>query len=260
MFDQRQLRRWGLSTARLPAGSIVRYQDASLWDLYGWNIVGAGALVVALAVLSTGLLIERTGRRRAELSLGERLRFETLLAEQAATFSRVSGTDVDREIERALRRMADFLAVDWSGLTEYSEDSQTARVTHWWMAEGVDPPPVALGFDEIPWSVTQLRRGETVRFTRIEELPESEAAVDRQTYRRLGIRSQVAIPLTVQGEVIRALAFSAVATERAWRDEYVQRLQVLGEVFANTLSRRRAEMEGQRLRQDLAHVERVATA
>jgi signal transduction histidine kinase len=259
MFDDRELRRWGLKASRLPAGSIVRYEEVSLWSLYRWNIVGAGALVAALALLSAGLLVERTGRRRAELSLGERLRFETLLAEQAATFSRVSGTDVDREIERALRRIADFLAVDWSGLTEYSENSQTARVTHWWMAEGVDPPPVALGFDEIPWSVTQLRRGETVRFTQIEELPESEAAVDRQTYRRLGVKSQVAIPLTVEGAVVGALAFSAVATERAWRDEFVQRLQLLGEVFANTLSRRRAEMEGERLRQDLAHVGRVAT-
>jgi signal transduction histidine kinase len=237
----------------------VRFEEATLWGLYGWNIVGAGVLFVALAVLSTGLLVERTGRRRAELSLEERLRFETLLAEQAATFSRVSGTDVDQEIERSLRRIADFLAVDWSGLTEYSEDRQTARVTHWWMAEGVDPPPVALGFDEIPWSVTQLRRGVTVRFSRIEELPERDAAVDRQTYRRLGVKSQVAIPLTVEGVVIGALAFGAVATERAWRDEFVQRLHLLGEVFANTLSRRRAETEGLRLRGDLAHVGRVAT-
>ena len=259
MFDDRQLRRWGLSASRLPAGSVVRFEEATLWSLYRWNIVGAGALFAALALLSTGLLVERTGRRRAELSLGERLRFETLLAEQAATFSRVSGADVDREIERALRRISDFLAVDWSGLTEYSEDSQTARVTHGWMAEGVDPQPAALGFDEIPWSVTQLRRGATVRFTRIEDLPASEAAVDRQTYRRLGVKSQVAIPLTVEGVVIGALAFSAVAAERAWRDEFVQRLQLLGEVFANTLARRRAEMEGQRLRGDLAHVGRVAT-
>ena len=260
MFDERQLRRWGLSASRLPPGSIVRYQDASLWDLYGWNIVGAGALVVALALLSTGLLIERSGRRRAEVSLGERLRFETLLAEEAATFSRVSGADVDHEIERALRRIADFLGVDWSTLTEYSEDHRTARVTHRWIAEGMDPQPVAsLGLGEIPWSVAQLRGGATVRFARIEELPEVGAAVDRQTYRRLGVKSSVAVPLTMEGVVIGALAFSAVAVERAWRDEFVQRLQLLGEVFANTLSRRRAEMEGQRLREDLAHIGRVST-
>jgi C4-dicarboxylate-specific signal transduction histidine kinase len=238
----------------------VRYQDASLWDLYGWNIVGAGALVVALALRSTGQLIARSGRRRAAVWLGERFRFETLLAEEAATFSRVSGPDVDHEIERALRRIADFLGVDWSTLTEYSEDSRTARVTHRWVAEGMGPQPVAaLGLREIPWSVQQLRRGITVRFARVEELPEVEAAMDRQTYRRLGVKSRVAVPLTMEGVVIGALAFSAVTRERAWRDEFVQRLQLLGEVFANTLSRRRAEMEGQRLREDLAHIGRVST-
>jgi ABC-type uncharacterized transport system substrate-binding protein len=55
MFDDRQLRRWGLSASRLPAGSVVRFEEATLWSLYRWNIVGAGALFAALALLSTGL-------------------------------------------------------------------------------------------------------------------------------------------------------------------------------------------------------------
>jgi C4-dicarboxylate-specific signal transduction histidine kinase len=217
------------------------------------------ACLVLLVLLGVRLTLERAGRRRAERLLGERLRFETLLSEQVTTFSRVSGADVDREIERALRRMADFLSVDWGNLTEYSDGGRMARATHWWVAEGVGRQPAAIGFDEIPWVVSRLRRGELVRFSRVEELPESEAAVDRRTYRRLGIKSQVAVPLTVEGAVVGALAFSTIGTERVWRDEFVQRLPLLGEVLASTLSRRRAEMEGQRLRQDLAHVGRVST-
>jgi signal transduction histidine kinase len=243
------------STPALAAAhDLVRPDD---WVV--WQVVAGGVLILSLLLLSIGLVLERAGRRRAELSLGERLRFETLLSEQVATFSRVSGADVDRAIQRALRRIADFLAVDLGNLTEYADDSQTVRVTHWWVAGGVGPQPSAIGFEEIPWVVTRLRRGELVRFSSIEELPESEAAVDRQTYRRLGIKSQVAVPLTVEGRVVGALAFSTVGTERAWRDEFVQRLHLLGEVFTNTLSRRRSEIEGQRLRQDLAHVGRVST-
>jgi signal transduction histidine kinase len=240
--------------ARAAAHELGRPGD---WGV--WPAVVAAALAVALALLGIRLARERAGRRRAELSLGERLRFETLLSEQVATFSRVSGADVDRAIQRALRRIADFLSVDWGNLTEYSDDSQTARVTHWWVAEGVGAQPSAIGFEEIPWVVTRLRRGELVRFSTTDELPAGEAAVDRQTYRRLGIKSQVAVPLTVEGEVVGALAFSTVGTERVWRDEFVQRLHLLGDVFANTLSRRRSEMEGQRLLQDLAHVGRVST-
>jgi signal transduction histidine kinase len=240
--------------ARAAAHELGRPGD---WGV--WPAVVVLVLIVGLALLGIQLARERAGRRRAEQSLGERLRFETLLSEQVATFSRVSGADVDPAIQRALRRIADFLSVDWGNLTEYSDDSQTARVTHWWVAEGVGAQPSAIGFEEIPWVVTRLRRGEMVRFSRTDELPAGEAAVDRQTYRRLGIKSQVAVPLTVEGEVVGSLAFSTVGTERVWRDEFVQRLHLLGDVFANTLSRRRAEMEGQRLLQDLAHVGRVST-
>lgn len=224
-----------------------------------WQVAVGMALVLSSLLLAIGLRLERAGRRRAEVLLGERLRFETLLSEQVATFSRTSAVDVDREIQRALRRIADVLAVDRGNLTEYSDDSRTARVTHWWVADGVGPQPAALGFEEIPWVVTRLRRGELVRFSGLEELPEGDAMVDRETFRRLGVKSQVAVPLTVEGVVVGALAFSTVGTERAWRDELVQRLHLLGDVFAHALSRRRSEMEGQRLRQDLAHVGRVST-
>ncbi|HSD22824.1 MAG TPA: ATP-binding protein [Solirubrobacterales bacterium] len=224
-----------------------------------WQIVVGAVAILSSLLLAVGLLLERAGRRRAEALLGERLRFETLLSEQVATFSRIAPADVDREIQRALRRIADVLGVDWGNLTEYSDDSRTARVTHWWVADGVGPQPSAIAFEEIPWVVTRLRRGELVRFSKVEELPEREAAVDRETYRRLGIKSQLAIPLTVEGVVVGALAFSTVGAERIWRDEFVQRLHLLGDVFANTLSRRRSEMESQRLRQDLAHVGRVST-
>ncbi len=248
-----------LYCAPSPPAFAAAHDPIRSGDWAGWQVVGGAALILSVMVLGIALLLERAGRRRAELSLGERLRFETLLSEQVATFSRASGADVDREIQRALRRIADFLAVDWGNLTEYSDDSRTARVTHWWVAEGVGPQPSAIGFEEIPWVVSRLRRGELVRFSKIEELPEGDAAVDRQTYRRLGIKSQVAVPLTVERVVVGALAFSTVGTERGWRDEFIPRLHLLGEVFANTLSRRRSETEGQRLRQDLAHVGRVST-
>jgi signal transduction histidine kinase len=216
-------------------------------------------VLLSLLLLGAGFVRERAGRRRAELSLGERLRFETLLADQAATFSSVAAADVDREIQRALRRIADFLGVDWGSLAEYSHDRRTVRITHSWVAEGVDRQPSALGFEELPWVVSRLQQGEVVRFSRLDELPEGPAAVDQRTLLAMGIKSEVAVPLIVEGVVVGALAFSTLRAERAWRDEFVQRLRLLGEVFANALSRRRSEMEGQRLRQDLAHVGRVAT-
>jgi two-component system sensor kinase FixL len=61
------------------------------------------------------------------------------------------------------------------------------------------------------------------------------------------------------GGLLGALTFSTLGAERAWPDELVQRLQLLGEVFANILSHRQSEVEAQRLRQELTHIGRVST-
>ena len=47
IFDVRQLRRWGIGESRLPQGSIVRYQDPSLWALYRGYVAG-GALILGV--------------------------------------------------------------------------------------------------------------------------------------------------------------------------------------------------------------------
>ena len=69
MFDWRQLRRWGISEGRLPAGSIVLFKQWSFWELYRWRIIGVVTLCVAEAVLILALLLQRSRRARAEESL-----------------------------------------------------------------------------------------------------------------------------------------------------------------------------------------------
>ena len=70
----RQLRRWGLDEARLPAGTRVLFREPSTWDQYKRYIVGAVMLILAQAGLIAGLLVQRAKRQRAELELrgGER--------------------------------------------------------------------------------------------------------------------------------------------------------------------------------------------
>src|SRR4051812_13561383 len=66
LFDARQLKRWHLDVARLPSGSIVRYQDSSAWALYRWYILGALAVLVTQGALIGGLLLARARQQRAE--------------------------------------------------------------------------------------------------------------------------------------------------------------------------------------------------
>src|SRR4029077_8866757 len=93
----------------------------------------------------------------------------------------------------------------------------------------------------------------------LETLPD-EAAVDRQSYLAHRVNPQVAVPLLAGGTVVGGLVFSTGDAERSRSDELalMQQLQLLGEVFANALSRKQSELETQRLRQELTHIGRVS--
>ena len=64
--DWRQIRRWRISEARIPAGVLVRFREPSPWDRYKGYIVSAVALLFVQSALIGALLVQRTRRRQAE--------------------------------------------------------------------------------------------------------------------------------------------------------------------------------------------------
>lgn len=74
IYDQRELRRWNISEALLPAGGTVQFRAPTLWAQYGLQaLVVLGALLIQAAIIGW-LLIERRGRHVAELESRGRLR------------------------------------------------------------------------------------------------------------------------------------------------------------------------------------------
>ena len=64
--DSRELRRWRISESRVPAGTIIRFKEPTIWDRYAAFIVVAAIVVFAQSALIGGLLIQHTRRRQAE--------------------------------------------------------------------------------------------------------------------------------------------------------------------------------------------------
>ena len=78
--------------------------------------------------------------------------------------------------------------------------------------------------------------------TNPDNLPE-EAVEERQHCLKQGIKSSVLIPLAVGGSFLGVVGFACLKSERQWPDMLVQRLKMLGIVFANSLMRKTAELE-----------------
>lgn len=64
--DWRQLKRWGISEARVPPGTLVKFRNPTVWDRYGIYIAGALIVLLAQTALIAGLVLQGSRRRRAE--------------------------------------------------------------------------------------------------------------------------------------------------------------------------------------------------
>ncbi len=201
-------------------------------------------------------------------SVVERLWFETLIADLSTRFVNLPATLVDSSIEDVQRLLCERLDLDRSTLWQESEDEPGGMLlTHLYertngelatrqMQPGlftngtstVDQPAAATNQTRIsastvlPWTLARIQRGETVVISALTELPK-EAATDRETFRRYRTRSTVAVPLSVAGERLGFLTFVAMDEERRWSDDLVRRFQLIGNLMANALARKRADLE-----------------
>jgi signal transduction histidine kinase len=89
-FDVRELVRWNISEAHLPAGSAILFRKPTLWERYRWEITAATALMLLEASLIVSLLYERRRRRLAEVETHRRIA-ELAHMNRRATVGELSG-------------------------------------------------------------------------------------------------------------------------------------------------------------------------
>jgi signal transduction histidine kinase len=69
MFDARQLKRWGISQARLPHGSIIRFSEPSFWELYKRYVLACLAVLLLQSALVVALIGQARRLKRSESRL-----------------------------------------------------------------------------------------------------------------------------------------------------------------------------------------------
>ena len=67
--DARQLHRWGIREARVPAGFEIDFREPTIWQRYRVYVISASAIFLAQSALIAGLLIQARRRRQAEREL-----------------------------------------------------------------------------------------------------------------------------------------------------------------------------------------------
>jgi signal transduction histidine kinase len=87
LYDWRELTRWRISESRLPPGSVVKFREPTVWELYRWHVLTAVAVIAAQAVWIFALFAQLRRRRVAEVA---RRRAETDAQQKRAQLEHVS--------------------------------------------------------------------------------------------------------------------------------------------------------------------------
>ena len=216
--------RGALSMACIRAERAWTHADLSNFQRIG--VVIAGAL----------------DRKRSHVQIDQRMRFEAMLADLSAGIIKSMPSEIDAEIERGLARVTQFFQGDRCGLLNVDIDHKSVHVSHAYYAEGVArvSPDVEIAA-LFPWCFDEIiarKRPINLTATQMAALPR-EAETDRRSWAAMGVRSNLTIPLFTGERLEHVIVIHSMSEERAWPEEYIPRLRLLGELFVNAIIRKR---------------------
>ena len=174
---------------------------------------------------------------------------------------------LDREIERCLRRICELFDLDRCLVWQFLEwEPGALRLTHVpqspgdppalrdadpgrpsdtsLLSESTETPPMLLRTDAkvfFPWLTQQLKEGTSVVLPRVEDVP-ADAAHDRETFAAYHTRSLVAVPLMSGRTALGAMSFATVRAHRDWSELEVRWFRLIAHVLGLTLANRRPAM------------------
>ncbi|MBP1634615.1 MAG: sigma54 specific transcriptional regulator with sensor, Fis family, partial [Acidobacteria bacterium] len=174
--------------------------------------------------------------------LEDQLHFETLISDLSARLVAATDDAFPQTIEAALGEVVQFFGADRGGILGVSSDRRGLRALYGWysptLAERIQPD-----FDfaqHTPWVYRlTVEQGRPFIMERVEDLP-PEAERDRATFEGMGTKSTLSIPIAPGPRVEYLISIGALHREVCWPRSYLSRLQLLGEIFANTVERRRS--------------------
>jgi len=186
-------------------------------------------------------------------SVEGQLMFETLLSEISAGFINLPAERIDDAIQDTQHRVCQRLGLDFSALWQLSlDDPHFLYQTHVHRPSGGAPFPEQMEAEEnYPWVLEQLKSGNIVAIS-TEKAPK-EASRDQEVWRHYGVKSSLSFPMSAGGDdlLIGALSFGTMREERVWPEPLLKQLELLAQVFANAIIRKRADYELQEMAESI---------
>lgn len=190
-----------------------------------------------------GIFRDITERKRAEAVLQRKAATDSLLGSISRAFL---DQDIDTAINFTLQAIGKFTGSDRSYVMRYSDNQSRMTKSHEWCDEGIKSfmhEFQGVPTEDYPWFREQLLGGSIIQAD-IANLS-LEATAEQAEFQRQGIQSMLSLPIIHSGKAVGFLGLHAVRSSKAWSDEDINLLKLVGEIVAIGLARHEAEVAQQ---------------
>ncbi len=212
----------------------------------------------ALKESNDQLVVEIVEHLQAEKALRYRVEFEQLIATLSTHFINLRPEEIDSGINRALETIATFSGVDRSYVFLLDDNGTKLNNSHEWCAPNIAPQirqRQGIAVEALHWWQEQIRQRETINIPSVAKLPRSQRTT-KAIMRSQSIQSLIVMPMTHRGSLVGFLGLDAVQLEKAWSEDVITLLRIVGEMFVNALERKRVEAQKTQLIASIQESER----
>lgn len=193
--------------------------------------------------------MEQTSPHKSSISLRleQQLKFEKLISQFSSRFINLSPDKIDYEINRSLKFLTEFMDVDYCCLNSYSEESGLVSTTHFFAQPDLKSFITLDDFREIPldkfpYVLSELLGNGLVCIGDADALPH-EAGNIKNFMKDFGLQSVLYNALVIDKKIIGFLGFDSYTKKIDWSAKYISRLKLIGEIFANALTRKKQQQQ-----------------
>lgn len=157
----------------------------------------------------------------------------------SARILKASTDTLDEVIQDSLQEIFQVLGLGRGALLKVSQGHCQVVVSYAWYDQGVEMVSREVNLAELaPWTYQQLvTHGKTVAKYNVGSMP-ADAEADRRLFIQLGVKSALAIPLSIEQRVHHIIVVHSLKEECIWPESFITSLRLLGEIFVSAIERR----------------------
>jgi|GEM_PF-933120 len=188
------------------------------------------------------IIEDLTTRNRTNIELEESKNKDILISHISSRFINSNFKDIDENINKTLKDLADFIGAERIFLFNATENTDYIIKTHEWHVDGViSKIPLNEKWDTKKLLFEQLSNLQIVNIPDIDKIPQEKEYLQK-VLQNLGIKSIAMIPLSRNGTFKGFIGVDSKSTKLNWNEKQLYVLKIAGDMITRILERKDAEV------------------